>query len=46
MSTKNFPLKADVLRTKLKLKDGGEFTLFAIQNSEEKNELILCKKCP
>jgi hypothetical protein len=45
ISTKNFPLKADALRTKLKLKDGGEFTLFAIQNSEEKNELILCKKC-
>ena len=46
ISTKNFPLKADALRTKLKIKDGGEFTLFAIQNSEEKNELILCKKCP
>jgi hypothetical protein len=46
ISTKNFPLKADALRTKLKLKDGGEYTLFAIQNSEEKNQLILCKKCP
>jgi hypothetical protein len=45
ISTKNFPLKADALRTKLKLKDGGEYTLFAVQNSEEKNELILSKKC-
>jgi hypothetical protein len=46
ISTKNFPMKADALRTKLKFKDGGEYTLFAIQNSEEKNALILCKKCP
>ena len=46
ITTKNFPLKADALRTKLKLKDGGAYTLFAIQNSEEKNALILCKKCP
>jgi hypothetical protein len=45
ITTKNFPLKADALRSKLKLKDGGNYTLFAIQNSEEKNELILCKKC-
>ena len=45
ISTKNFPLKADALRQKLKLKDGGEFTLFGIQNRQEKNELILCKKC-
>jgi 16S rRNA G966 N2-methylase RsmD len=45
ISTKNFPLKADALRKKLKLKDGGEFTLYAIQNREEKNELLLCKKC-
>lgn len=45
ISTKNFPLKSDALRTKLKLKDGGEYTLFAIQNNDEKNELILCKKC-
>lgn len=46
ISTKNFPMKADALRQKLKLKDGGEFTLFAIQNQDEKNELLLCKKCP
>ena len=46
ISTKNFPMKAEALRQKLKLKDGGEFTLFGIQNKHEKNELILCKKCP
>jgi hypothetical protein len=45
ISTKNFPLKPDALRKKLKLKDGGELTLFAILNKEEKNELLLCKKC-
>ncbi len=45
ISTKNFPLKADALRNKLKLKDGGPYTLFGIQNRQEKNELILCKKC-
>jgi len=36
ISTKNFPLKAEALRQKLKLKDGGEFTLFGIQNKHEK----------
>ncbi len=46
ISTKNFPLKADALRKKIKLKDGGDLTLFGIQNKNEKNELILCKKCP
>lgn len=46
ISTKNFPMKADELRKKLKFKDGGIFTLFAIQNKEEKNELLLCIKCP
>lgn len=45
ISTKNFPMKADALRKKLNLKDGGDFTLFGIQNKHEKNELILCKKC-
>jgi hypothetical protein len=45
ISTKNFPMKSEALRKKLKFKDGGEFTLFAIMNKEEKNELILCKKC-
>ncbi len=46
ISTRNFPMKADALRQKLKLKDGGDYTLFGIQNMNEKNELILCKKCP
>jgi hypothetical protein len=38
-------MKSEALRKKLKFKDGGEFTLFAILNKEEKNELLLCKKC-
>jgi len=44
ISTRNFPMSPEALRKKLKLKDGGEFTLFGIQNSNKKNELILSKK--
>lgn len=44
ISTRNFPMSPEALRKKLKLKDGGEFTLFGIQNSSKKNELILSKK--
>jgi hypothetical protein len=44
ISTRNFPMTPDALRKKLKLKDGGDFTLFGIQNSHKKNELILTKK--
>jgi len=44
ISTRNFPISPEALRKKLKLKDGGAFTLFGIQNSSQKNELILTKK--
>jgi 16S rRNA G966 N2-methylase RsmD len=42
--TRNFPMTPEALRKKLKLKDGGDYTLFGIQNSSKKNELILTKK--
>ena len=44
ISTRNFPMSPEALRKKLKLKDGGAYTLFGIQNSSKKNELILTKK--
>jgi hypothetical protein len=44
ISTRNFPMTPEALRKKLKLKDGGAYTLFGIQNSSHKNELILTKK--
>ena len=44
ISTRNFPMSPESLRKKLKLKDGGVYTLFGIQNSSKKNELILTKK--
>jgi 16S rRNA G966 N2-methylase RsmD len=44
ISTRNFPMTPEALRKKIKLKDGGAYTLFGIQNSSKKNELILTKK--
>lgn len=44
ITTRNFPISPEALRKKLKLKDGGAYTLFGIQNSSQKNELILTKK--
>ncbi len=44
ISVRNFPLSADQLRKKLKLKDGGSIYIFAttIQNGEHK--LFICRK--
>jgi hypothetical protein len=44
ISTRNFPLKADEIRKKFQLKDGGEFTLFAFRNQLNKNKVVLAKK--
>ena len=44
ISTRNFPLKADEIRKKFQLKDGGEFTLFAFRNQSNKNKVVLAKK--
>lgn len=44
ISTRNFPLKADEIRKKFQLKDGGEFTLFAFRDQSNKNRVVLAKK--
>jgi 16S rRNA G966 N2-methylase RsmD len=45
ISTRNFPGKPDDLRKKLKLKEGGEFTLFGYRNHRNEVELALTQKC-
>ena len=44
ISTRNFPIKADEIRKKFQLKDGGEFTLFAFRDHTNKNKVALAKK--
>ena len=44
ISTRNFPLKADEIRKKFQLKDGGELTLFAFRDQANKNKVVLAKK--
>lgn len=44
ISTRNFPIKADEIRKKFQLKDGGEFTLFAFRDQANKNKVVLAKK--
>lgn len=43
--TRNFPLKPEEIRKKLKLKDGGPFSLFAYQNHLQKMEIAITEKC-
>ena len=43
ISTRNFPLKPDALRKKLKLKDGGEHFLFATTDAQGKHWLLVAK---
>lgn len=45
ISTRNFPGKPDDLRKKLKLVEGGDFTLFGYRNYQNKVELALTQKC-
>ncbi len=44
ISTRNFPIKADEIRKKFQLTDGGEFTLFAFRDQANKNKVVLAKK--
>lgn len=44
ITTRNFPLKPEEIRKKLKLKDGGEDYIFATTNAQEKRIIIHCKK--
>ncbi len=43
--TRNFPLKPEEIRKKLKLKDGGSIYLFAYQNHLQKMEIAITEKC-
>jgi hypothetical protein len=43
--TRNFPLKPEEIRKKLKLKDGGSLHLFAYQNHLQKLEIAITEKC-
>lgn len=43
--TRNFPLKPEEIRKKLKLKDGGSVDLFAYQNHLQKMEIAITEKC-
>lgn len=42
--TRNFPLKAEELKNKLKLKDGGENYIIGTTNNEEKRILLICER--
>lgn len=44
ISTRNYPLKAEELRKKLKIKDGGYIYLFACTIHNDKKVIIECKK--
>jgi len=45
MTVRNFPLSVNELRQKLRLKDGGDFYLFATTLADNQKVLILCEKC-
>lgn len=44
IAVRNFPMTADELKKKLKLKDGGEEYIFGTTLQDDKHILILCKK--
>ncbi|MBR5469114.1 MAG: SAM-dependent methyltransferase [Paludibacteraceae bacterium] len=45
ISVRNFPDSVDVLRKRLKLKEGGDDFLFACTNANDEKLLIRCKRC-
>lgn len=44
IAVRNFPLSADQLRKKLKLKDGGSVYIFATTTSKGEHKLFICRK--
>ena len=44
ISVRNFPLSADQLRKKLKLKDGGDVYIFATTTADGEHRLLICRK--
>jgi hypothetical protein len=44
IAVRNFPLTADQLRKKLKLKDGGDLFVFATTQADGQHILFICRK--
>lgn len=44
IACRNFPLTPDALKSKLKIKDGGEVYIFATTTAENKHILLICSK--
>lgn len=44
ITTRNFPLKVEEIRKKLKVKDGGNTYLFFTTNAENKKQVLVCEK--
>ena len=44
ISVRNFPLSAEQLRKKLKLKDGGDVYIFATTMADGEHRLLICRK--
>ena len=44
ITVRNFPLTADQLRKKLKLKDGGSQYIFATTSQNGDHKLFICRK--
>jgi hypothetical protein len=44
VSVRNFPMSADQLRQKLKLKDGGDTYIFATTTADKEHRLFICRK--
>lgn len=44
ITVRNFPLRPDEIRKKLKLKDGGSVYIFATTTNDNRHILIICKK--
>jgi hypothetical protein len=44
ITVRNFPLSAEQLRKKLKLKDGGQVYIFATTLTSGEHKLFICRK--
>ena len=44
IATRNFPMKAEELRRRLKLRDGGDTYIFATTFADGTRKLLICQK--
>jgi len=44
ITVRNFPMRVDLLRKKLKLKDGGDHYIFATTGADNAHQLFICRK--